>query len=243
MSGSVVAVAVCWTDIKTSLKTNTLQVVLPDRFMPLSLKKALPASTQSLKIIVVVFVKHKQKKATIRVEHTIGLSAQVDWKEQVTMTDRNGVSYTFSIFLYVLPYFKFKFLKLTLDQKQDTLFKCLGVRTLFINCHELILRLKAVQEKQHLERVMRRYERYDLLIIDELGYLPISANESKLLFQLINGRYERKSTIITNNVPLSSWGTVLNSTATAEAILERLVYHSHVIKIKGKSYRLASVSS
>ena len=81
-----------------------------------------------------------------------------------------------------------------------------GVRTLFINCHELILRLKAAQEKQHLERVMRRYERYDLLIIDELGYLPISANEAKLLFQLINGRYERKSTIITTNVPLSSWG-------------------------------------
>ena len=81
-----------------------------------------------------------------------------------------------------------------------------GVRTLFINCHELILRLKAAQEKQHLERVMRRYERYDLLIIDELGYLPISANEAKLLFQLINGRYERKSTIITTNVPLSNRG-------------------------------------
>ena len=117
------------------------------------------------------------------------------------------------------------------------------VRTLFINCHELILRLKAAQGKQHLERVMRRYERYDLLIIDELGYLPISAEEAKLLFQLINGRYERKSTIITTNVPLSSWGAVLHSTATAEAILDRLVYHSHVIKIKGKSYRLASVNS
>ena len=71
------------------------------------------------------FRKEQTKKATISVEHTIGLSAQVDWKEQVTMTDRNGVSHTFSIFLYVLPYSKFKFLKLTLDQKQDTLFKCL----------------------------------------------------------------------------------------------------------------------
>ena len=80
-----------------------------------------------------------------------------------------------------------------------------GVRTLFINCHELILRLKAAQEKQHLERVMRRYERYDLLIIDELGYLPISVN----VFQLINSRYERKSTIITTNVPLSSWGSLI----------------------------------
>lgn len=55
----------------------------------------------------------------------MGLSAQVDWKERITMTDRNGVPHTFSIFLYVLPYSKFKFLKLTLDQKQDTLFKCL----------------------------------------------------------------------------------------------------------------------
>lgn len=110
-----------------------------------------------------------------------------------------------------------------------------GVRTLFINCHELILRLTAAQEKQHLERVMRRYERYDLLVIDELGYLP---NEANLLF-----RYERKSTIITTNVPLSSWGTVLHNQAAAEAILDRLVYHSHVINIKGKSYRLASVNS
>ena len=69
------------------------------------------------------FRRTQAKKATIRVEHTIGLSAQVDWKERVTMTDRNGVPHTFSIFLYVLPYSKFKFLKLTLDQKQDTLFK------------------------------------------------------------------------------------------------------------------------
>ena len=57
------------------------------------------------------------------------------------------------------------------------------------------------------------YERHNLLIIDELGYLPILAN----VFQLINGRYERKSTIITTNMPLSSWGTVLHSIATAEA--------------------------
>ena len=183
------------------------------------------------------------------------------------MTDRNGVSHTFSIFLYV-----FKFLKLTLNQRQESLKRIIkrarfpivkrlsdfnyqfqpsvnrqqidefaimsfldnqeniifigspdvgkthlsiglgieacrqGVRTLFINCHELILRLKAAQEKQHLERVMRRYERYNLLIIDELGYLPISANEAKLLFQLINGRYERKSTIITTNVPFYQVG-------------------------------------
>lgn len=113
-----------------------------------------------------------------------------------------------------------------------------GVRTLFINCHELMLRLQKAQEKQHLERVIRRYERYDLLIIDELGYLPLATDDANLLFQLINGRYERKSTIVTTNMPLSSWGVVLHNLAAAEAILDRLVYHSHIIKIKGKSYRL-----
>ena len=83
------------------------------------------------------------------------------------------------------------------------------------------------------------YERYDLLIIDELGNLPISVN----VFQLINSRYERKSTIITTNIHYQVGETGLHGMATAEAILDRLVYHSHVIKIKGKSYRLASVSS
>ena len=67
------------------------------------------------------FRKAQTKKATIRVEHTIGLSAQVDLKEQVKMTDWNGVPHTFSIFLYVLPYSKFKFLKLTLNQRQESL--------------------------------------------------------------------------------------------------------------------------
>ena len=103
-----------------------------------------------------------------------------------------------------------------------------GVRTLFINCHELILRLKAAQEKQHLERVMRRYERYDLLIIDELGYLPISANEAKLLFQLINGRYERKSTIITTDNWIQNYydklvnGEIIPQFAEAPSRLRRI---------------------
>lgn len=71
------------------------------------------------------FRQSQTKKVSVRVEHSIGLSAQVDWKEHVTMKDQNGIAHTFSIFLYILPYSKLKFLKLTLDQKQDTLFRCL----------------------------------------------------------------------------------------------------------------------
>ncbi|MGF0105298.1 ATP-binding protein [Ligilactobacillus ruminis] len=93
-----------------------MQVVLPDRF-----EKCFTNKYTIVKDYCRRFRKAQTKKATIRVEHTIGLSAQVDWKEHVTMTDWNGVSHTFSIFLYVLPYSKFKFLKLTLNQRQESL--------------------------------------------------------------------------------------------------------------------------
>lgn len=113
-----------------------------------------------------------------------------------------------------------------------------GVRTLFINCHELLLRLQTAYENGTIERVMKRYSNYELLIIDEIGYLPIQRQEADLLFQLINVRYERHSTIFTTNSNLSGWSEVFrNPTATA-AILDRLVHHSQIFKITGKSYRL-----
>ena len=71
------------------------------------------------------FKQAETHKATVRVEHAPGLSGQVDWKENITLHDRNGTAYTFSIFLYVLPYSKKKYLTLTLDQKQDSLFSFL----------------------------------------------------------------------------------------------------------------------
>ena len=113
-----------------------------------------------------------------------------------------------------------------------------GVRTLFINCHELLVRLQNAYENGTIERVLKRYANYELLIIDEIGYLPIQRQEANLLFQLINSRYERHSTVFTTNSSLSGWGDIfLNPTATA-AILDRLVHHSHIFKITGKSYRL-----
>lgn len=98
--------------------------------------------------------------------------------------------------------------------------------------------LRAADAKGTLDRNISRYARYDLLIIDEIGYLPINHDEANLLFQLINARYERYSTIITSNSDLSNWvETFQNPTVTA-AILDRLVHHAHVIKITGKSYRI-----
>lgn len=81
-----------------------------------------------------------------------------------------------------------------------------GYRTLFISCHELLLRLRSAFEKETVDRVLKRYAKYDLLIIDEIGYLPIQKVEANLFFQLLTMRYEKKSTMITTNIILSRWG-------------------------------------
>lgn len=111
-------------------------------------------------------------------------------------------------------------------------------RAYFINCHELIEKLKQAYKESRLEGMLRKYVGYRLLVIDEIGYLPIDELGSNLFFQLIAKLYEKKSTIITTNIPLSQWGKTFSNPTIANAILDRLVHHSKVIKINGPSYRM-----
>ena len=110
--------------------------------------------------------------------------------------------------------------------------------TYFVNCHELIERLKLAHQENRLAAILKNYSRYKLLIIDEIGYLPIDDLGSDLFFQLIARRYEKKSKIITTNIPLSEWGETFSNPTIANAILDRLVHHSEIFKITGKSYRM-----
>ena len=80
--------------------------------------------------------------------------------------------------------------------------------------------------------------KYKLLIIDEIGYLPITKEGAYLFFQLINKRYEKKSTILTTNQVFSKWPEIFGDSVVTAAIIDRLVHHSHIIKINGKSYRI-----
>ena len=89
-----------------------------------------------------------------------------------------------------------------------------------------------------LEDALRQYGKYKLLIIDEIGYLPQDKQSANLFFQLIAKRYEKTSTIITTNQPFSRWGEVFGDNTIANAILDRLLHHSHIIKITGRSYRI-----
>lgn len=112
------------------------------------------------------------------------------------------------------------------------------ISTYFIKCHNLIEQLRKAKQENILEKWIKHFAKYKLLIIDELGYLPIDNEDSKLIFQLIDRRYEAKSTIFTTNIPFSNWDEIFKDEVLANAILDRNLHHSHVIRITGKSYRL-----
>lgn len=113
--------------------------------------------------------------------------------------------------------------------------------TYFITCHDLIQNLRKAYNENRLEARLKHYSKYRVLIIDEIGYLPVDKLGANLFFQLITKRYERNSTIITTNQPFSKWGDVFSDMTLANAILDRLLHHSHVIKIIGPSYRTKDV--
>lgn len=113
--------------------------------------------------------------------------------------------------------------------------------TYFINCNDLIESLKKAHSQNRLDDKLKTLSKYKLLIIDEVGYLPIDIQAANMLFQLINKRYEKNSTIITTNKPFSKWGELFGDNMIANAILDRLLHHSHVISITGKSYRTKDI--
>lgn len=108
----------------------------------------------------------------------------------------------------------------------------------FINCNDLMMKLNRAQMENRLDAQLRHYLKYKVLIIDEIGYLPLDKQGANLFFQLIAKRYEKKSTIITTNKPFSKWGEVFNDNMLANAILDRLIHHSQIVKITGPSFRI-----
>jgi DNA replication protein DnaC len=115
-----------------------------------------------------------------------------------------------------------------------------GLKTRFISASDLILQLSTAQRQGKYKTTLQRsVVAPRLLIIDEIGYLPFDANESKLLFEVIAKRYEKGSIILTSNLPFGQWGqTFANDTALTSAMLDRILHHSHVLPFKGESYRL-----
>ena len=112
------------------------------------------------------------------------------------------------------------------------------ISTYFINFAELMEKFKQASKENRVEQVVKHYLKYTVLIIDEIGYLPIDKNASYGFFQLIAARYEKRPTILTTNQPFSKWGEVFGDPVIANAIIDRLVHHCELIKITGMSYRI-----
>lgn len=110
--------------------------------------------------------------------------------------------------------------------------------TYFIKCHDLIQNLRRARLENRLETRLKHYTKYKLLIIDEIGYLPIDQEDAKLFFQLIDMRYEKRSTILTTNVNFKAWDEVFQEPKLANAILDRILHHAKVVTMVGNSYRL-----
>lgn len=114
-----------------------------------------------------------------------------------------------------------------------------GIRSRFATAIDIINSLSAAQNAGRLARELRTYIRPGLLIIDELGYLPIDKHGADLLFQVISGRYERGSIVLTTNKAYKHWPSIFNNDSTlTSAILDRVLHHAETVIIEGKSYRM-----
>lgn len=113
-----------------------------------------------------------------------------------------------------------------------------GYTVLFTTAVGLLAHLTKAQQEGRLDDRLTQWCKPKLLIVDELGYLPLTQGAAHLFFQLVSRRYERGSILLTSNRSVGEWGEVFGDPVVATAILDRLLHHSHVVTIRGESYRL-----
>ena len=115
-----------------------------------------------------------------------------------------------------------------------------GIKTRFITAADLMLALSAAARQGNVAETLKRgVLAYRVLVIDEIGYLPMNRDQANLFFQVIAKRYERGATIVTSNLPFGQWDQTFAGDATlTAALLDRLLHHAHVVPIQGESYRL-----
>ncbi len=113
-----------------------------------------------------------------------------------------------------------------------------GYRVLFLTAQKLMEELAIAKRDGSLMEKILAYSRLHLLIVDELGYMPVSRDQANLLFQLISIRYEKSSIILTSNYNFDEWGNIFEDAVAASAIIDRMVHHANIFYINGSSYRL-----
>jgi len=113
-----------------------------------------------------------------------------------------------------------------------------GYSVYFTTVDDLVRQLRMAEAAGRFAKKLQTYLKYAVLVLDEVGYLPLSRAEANMVFQTVSRRYERGSIILTSNKPFTDWGQVFGDDVLATAILDRLLHHCEVISINGPSYRL-----
>ena len=111
-------------------------------------------------------------------------------------------------------------------------------RVRFVTAAELVTLLVEAQQQGRLARKLDQLARYDAVIVDELGYVPLDKAGADLLFGFISQRYERRSLVVTTNLPFARWSEVFLDPTAAAAVIDRIVHHATVLQTSGGSYRL-----
>jgi DNA replication protein DnaC len=113
-----------------------------------------------------------------------------------------------------------------------------GHRVRFTTAASMVHELLEAKDEKRLLRYQKQMASYELLIVDELGFVPLSKSGAELLFEVFSQRYERGSTLVTSNLPFQEWTEVLGSERLTGALLDRLTHHVHILEMNGESYRL-----
>jgi DNA replication protein DnaC len=113
-----------------------------------------------------------------------------------------------------------------------------GLSVGFTTAAALVHELREARDERRLLRLQKQLAAYRLLIIDELGYVPLSPTGAELLFEIFSQRYERGSVIVTSNLPFDEWTSMFGSERLTGALLDRLTHHVHILELNGDSYRL-----
>jgi DNA replication protein DnaC len=113
-----------------------------------------------------------------------------------------------------------------------------GHRVRFTTAAALVHELMEARDEKRLRRFQKQMASYELLLVDELGFVPLSKTGAELLFEVFSLRYERGSTLLTSNLPFQEWTEVLGSERLTGALLDRLTHHVHILEMNGESYRL-----
>lgn len=112
------------------------------------------------------------------------------------------------------------------------------VEARFFTASSLVMRLRRARDEGRLDRELAQIGRARLLVVDELGFLPLDADGARLLFQVVSQAYEAQSVVFTTNLGFSSWGDVFGDDQMAAAVIDRVVHHGRLLRFKGESYRV-----